>query len=59
MFILCEKCYPNWKDKEIYTITPSGPCDECGEVDESRGGQKGVVTNAFPSDPRKKDEASI
>jgi len=31
MTVLCEKCFPpDGKDREIYTVPPILPCEECG-----------------------------
>jgi hypothetical protein len=54
MVVLCEKCFPEWKNKEVYTIVPLSPCMECGKRDD-RKGDSGLIVNAFPIDPRKKE----
>lgn len=56
MIALCEKCFPGWKDVEVLSIVPLGPCDQCGIYD-NREKPDGISVHAFRKDPRKPDIA--
>jgi hypothetical protein len=47
---LCDKCFPDARNHEQYTIIPFTPCEECGEYDDRQNG--GVICQSFPIDPR-------
>lgn len=44
MIVLCEKCFPGWESVEVLTISPIGPCYNCGTWDKPN--------HAFRNDPR-------
>jgi len=48
---LCEKCFKEWDDHEVYSMVPLTPCNQCGSTDERKNG--GLKCHLFPGDPRK------
>lgn len=53
MITICEECFPDGKNHEMYSTVPLGPCSECGKYDQR---PNGVISHLFPNDPRKKDK---
>lgn len=47
---LCEKCFQDWNNHELYCSAPLTPCEVCGVSDGLHNG--GVRVNLFPTDPR-------
>ena len=62
--VLCEKCFPNWRDREINTIVPLLPCEKCGAYDDRKNG--GPICHRFPliqmainEPPKARDENAL
>lgn len=53
MVVLCDECFPDWEQEEVYTVVPVSPCVNCGTMDSRRTG--GPSCHMFRIDPRKKE----
>lgn len=57
MTVLCERCFPDWRDREVLTIVPISPCVQCGVYDQ-RKVNPSLAAHAFRCDPRAEAEAA-
>jgi hypothetical protein len=50
---LCERCFPDWCNYEIYSMVPITECAQCGNHENLWSGSPDVVKrHLFPRDPR-------